>query len=67
MSLDPKTVSVLGSIHSEVCESVAADAVTIRTHAGSRLLEAAHDRKKLKRELKRIGGAALLEAKTIDR
>ena len=65
MSLDPKTVSVLGSIHSEVCESVAADAVTIGTHAGSRLLEAAHDRKKLKREP--IGRAALLEAKKTDR
>jgi hypothetical protein len=67
MSLDPETVSVLRSIHSEVCESVATDAVTIRTHVASRLLEAAHCRKKLKRELKSIGQAALLEAKTIDR
>jgi hypothetical protein len=67
MSLDPKTVFVLRSIHSEVCESVAADAVTIRTHVASRLLEAAHGGKKLKRELKSIGRAALLEAKTIDR
>jgi hypothetical protein len=67
MSLDPKTVSVLRSIHSEVCESVAAGAVTIRTHVASRLLEAAHGGKKLKRELKPIGQAALLEAKTTDR
>jgi len=50
MSLDPKTVFVLRSIHSGVCESVAADAVTIRTHVARRLLEAAHGGKKLKRE-----------------
>ncbi|WP_245335060.1 hypothetical protein [Bradyrhizobium mercantei] len=67
MSLDPKMVFVLRAIHSEVCEGVAADAVTIRTHVASRLLEAAQGGKTLKRELKSIGRAALLEATTIDR
>jgi membrane protein involved in colicin uptake len=66
MSLDPKTVSVLRSIHGEVCASVAAYAGSIRTHVASRLLEAAHCGKKSAQELKLIGLGALLEAKAID-
>jgi len=67
MSFDPEAVSVLRSIHSEVCASVAQNAVSIRMHVAVRLLEAAHRGKKSERALKFIGLAALLEAKAIDR
>ena len=63
MNLDPETVSILRSIHNEVCESVAADAGSVRTHIASRLLEAAHCGTRSERELKSVGMAALLEAK----
>jgi hypothetical protein len=63
MSLDPETVSILRSIHSDVCESVAPDAGPVRTHIASRLLEAAHCGTTSPRELKSVGVAALLEAK----